>query len=353
MRFIGRALLALVLLVVVAVLAALGYRAWRQHENAVALAITTPNGIDEERYVRVDGIDQFIAIRGEDRANPVLLMLAGGPGNTLVPLSAVFRRWEKYFTIIQWDQRGAGRTFEANGATGQGRLTIAQMVDDGVALSEFLRTYLHKRKIVLLGDSWGTTLGVRMAKARPEYFAAYVGTGQVAGKEDKEEFLYAALMKQVLAAHDEASLARLKKIGAPPYKSQADLLVERDVSEGYDTEAERNLRSKMTPVVLFAPNFTLRDIYTMELYSNFASNAMYKELITYDANKLGPEFAVPMFVINGDHDAITPVILAERWFAPSPYLKVNSRVPRPLIWMKSVGEKIGRANATFNTSSQS
>lgn len=315
MRFIGRALLALVLLVVVAVLVALGYRSWRQHENSVALAITSPNGIDEQRYVGINGLAEYITIRGEDRDNPVLLMLAGGPGNTLVPLSAVFRPWEKYFTIVQWDQRGAGRTFEASGANGQGKLTIAQMVADGVTLSEFLRTYLHKHKIVLLGDSWGSTLGVRMAKSRPEYFAAYVGTGQVAGKEDKEEFLYAALMKKVVAARDDASLARLKKIGAPPYKSQADLLVERDVSEGYDTEAERNLRSKMTPIVLFAPDFTLRDIYTMELYGNFASNAMYKELITYDANKLGPDFAVPMFVFNGELDAITPAILAERWFA--------------------------------------
>jgi pimeloyl-ACP methyl ester carboxylesterase len=315
MRYVLRGIFALVFLAIILLAIALGYRAWRQHENALALAITSPNGIDEQRYVRINGIDQYITLRGENRANPVLLLLAGGPGNTLIPLSAVFRPWEKYFTIVQWDQRGAGRTFEANGAGGQGRLTIAQMVDDGVKLSDFLRIYLHKRRIILLGDSWGTTLGVRMAKARPEYFAAYVGTGQVAGKEDKEEFLYAALMKKVLAAHDDASLARLKSIGAPPYKSQADLMVERDVSEGYDTEAERTLRSKMTPVVLFAPDVTLRDIYTMELYGNFASDAMYKELITYDANKLGPDFAVPMFVINGELDAITPAILAERWFS--------------------------------------
>lgn len=314
MRHILRGLLALAVLAVILVAGALGYRAWRQHENAQALAITTPNGIDERAFIRVNGIEQYITIRGDDRRNPVLLMLAGGPGNTLVPLSALFRPWEKYFTIVQWDQRGAGKTFEQNGENGEGTMTIAQMTRDGVKVAEYLCAHLGKSKIVVLGDSWGTTLGVHMVRARPELFAAYVGTGQVVGKEEKEEYLYAATMKKVLAAHDDASLADLRRIGAPPYKSQQDLLVERDVSERYDTPAEQNLRRGMSPVVLFAPNITLLDIYYMQRYGNFASAAMYKELIGFDVRQLGPDYAVPMFVFNGDKDAVTPIIFAKAWF---------------------------------------
>ena len=127
MGLVFRVLRALGILVLVIVIGALSYRAWRQHENAVALAITTPNGITEHTFVRINGIDQYITIRGEDRRNPVLLILAGGPGNTLVSLAQVFRPWEKYFTIVQWDQRGAGKTFEQNGEEGEGPMTIAQM----------------------------------------------------------------------------------------------------------------------------------------------------------------------------------------------------------------------------------
>jgi pimeloyl-ACP methyl ester carboxylesterase len=314
MRLVFRVLGALIVLVLVVAIGALSYRAWRQHENAASLAITSPNGIVERNFVRINGIDQYITIRGEDRRNPVLLILAGGPGNTLVSLAQVFRLWEKYFTIVQWDQRGAGKTFEQNGEAGEGPMTIAQMTSDGISLTEYLRSHLHKAKIIVLGDSWGTTLGVHMVRARPELFSAYVGTGQVVGKEEKEAYLYAAILKKVRAAHDTASLAELERIGAPPYRSQQDLLVERDVSQRYDIDSEKTLRSAMTPVVLFAPDFTLFDIYTMARYDNFASNAMYKELIGFDVRNLGPDYAVPMFVFNGDKDAVTPIIFARAWF---------------------------------------
>jgi len=314
MRLVFRVLGALIVLVLVVAIGALSYRAWRQHENAASLAITSPNGIVERNFVRIKGIDQYITIRGEDRRNPVLLILAGGPGNTLVSLAQVFRLWEKYFTIVQWDQRGAGKTFEQNGEAGEGPMTIAQMTSDGISLTEYLRFHLHKAKIIVLGDSWGTTLGVHMVRARPELFSAYVGTGQVVGKEEKEAYLYAAILKKVRAAHDTASLAELERIGAPPYRSQQDLLVERDVSQRYDIDSEKTLRSAMTPVVLFAPDFTLFDIYTMARYDNFASNAMYKELIGFDVRNLGPDYAVPMFVFNGDKDAVTPIIFARAWF---------------------------------------
>jgi pimeloyl-ACP methyl ester carboxylesterase len=313
-RRLFRTFVATIMLVAAVVVLALSYRAWRQHQNAVALAITTPNGIAEHAFVHINGIDQYITIRGGDRRNPVLLILAGGPGNTLVSLAQVFRPWEKYFTVVQWDQRGAGKTFEQNGEAREGPMTIAQMTSDGVTLTEYLCSHLHKSKIVVLGDSWGTTLGVHMVRARPELFSAYVGTGQVVGKEEKEAYLYAAILKKVRAAHDDASLAELERIGAPPYKSQQDLLVERDVSQRYDIDSEKNLRSAMTPVVLFAPDFTLFDIYTMQRYDNFASNAMYKELIGFDVRKLGPDYAVPMFVFNGDKDAVTPIIFAKAWF---------------------------------------
>ena len=94
LRFVGRALGALVVLLLVAVIAALGYRAWRQHENAQALAITTPNGVDETAFVPIGGIEQYIRIRGENRDNPVLLILHGGPGSAMSALSARFQPWE-------------------------------------------------------------------------------------------------------------------------------------------------------------------------------------------------------------------------------------------------------------------
>jgi pimeloyl-ACP methyl ester carboxylesterase len=314
-RFILRALAGLFALALLVFFAALGYRAWRQQENAQALAITTPNGIDERSFVRLNGIDQWVTIRGEDRRNPVLLMLAGGPGNTLVPLSAVFRPWEKYFTIVQWDQRGAGRTYEQNGPNGEGVMTLDRFAADGVKLTEFLRYHLHKDRIVILGASFGSSLGVRMAKARPDYFSAYVGTGQVVADKDQEAMDYADALQRARDAHDAESVAALQRSGPPPYKTIDPLVVERNISSLHDTELERGLRSKLTPVVLFAPDVSLLDLYYFLTNTEFSVKAMYRELSAYDVHALGPDFAVPLFVFEGDKDAITPPSLSRAWLA--------------------------------------
>lgn len=313
MRYLRLGVAVLALAIVAVIAGALAYRAFRQHQYALTLAVP-PAGIDERLFVPINGIEQFVAIRGEDRRNPVVLFLAGGPGNTLVPLAPVFRAWEKHFTLVQWDQRGTAKTLERNGTAGQGRLTIQQSVDDGIVLTEFLRAHLAARKVIVLGHSWGTILGVRMVKAAPGLFAAYVGTGQVVDKEEKEAFVYAALMRKLKAAGDAEAIAELKRVGPPPYRSQQDLLVERHISLRYDTPAERDLERTMAPVVLFAPDYSLCDIYYAVGYGDFAADRMYEEIARYDARELGPDFEVPMFVFNGDRDAITPSELVPPWF---------------------------------------
>jgi pimeloyl-ACP methyl ester carboxylesterase len=155
--------------------------AFLRARNARDYAIATPNGIDEARYVKVGGIQQWITIRGEDRNNPVLLFLHGGPGDATNPWGyAGFRLWLKHFTVVQWDQRGAGRTFGKNRDAPPQAITIARMTQDGVELADVLRKQLRKDKIILVGHSWGSILGVHMVKARPDLFYAFVGTGQVA-----------------------------------------------------------------------------------------------------------------------------------------------------------------------------
>jgi pimeloyl-ACP methyl ester carboxylesterase len=312
-RTLVRTMSILTASLLVIVLVALGYRAWRQYEHAQALAINSAHGIQEARFVKLGGIEQWIQIRGEDRSNPVLLILAGGPGNSLVPLTPVFQSWEKYFTVVQWDQRGAGKTFGRNGRD-EGAMTIDRMLGDGIELSEYLLAHLRKPTLILVGHSWGTMLGVLMVKSRPELFAAYVGTGQVVAKEAKEEILYAATMQKAKAAGDHDSVARLEAIGAPPYKSQQDLLVQRAVSERYDTDAERDLETTLTPVVVFAPDFSLHDIYSMTEGAKFAGSAMYQQTLSFDARALGTKFSMPFFIFNGDKDLVTPTDLAMRYF---------------------------------------
>ncbi|MBC5803384.1 MAG: alpha/beta hydrolase [Candidatus Eremiobacteraeota bacterium] len=108
--------------------------------NTRQYAISSPRGIDEAQFVSIGGIEQWITIRGWDRDNPVLLFLHGGPSDVTNPWSfALFAPWEKHFTLVQWDQRGAGRTLGKTGPTVAPTITVDRMVRDGIELSEYLR----------------------------------------------------------------------------------------------------------------------------------------------------------------------------------------------------------------------
>src|SRR5215211_4693995 len=130
----------------------LAYRKSHQRKVAQALVINTPNGIVEERFVRVGGVDQWIQIRGEDRGNPVLLVLHGGPGWPNAVFTHPLRPWEQHFTVVQWDHRGAGKTLGRTGKAGSGEMTFDRRVADAIEVTEFIRQYLGKDKVVLLAE---------------------------------------------------------------------------------------------------------------------------------------------------------------------------------------------------------
>jgi pimeloyl-ACP methyl ester carboxylesterase len=170
------------------------HRRFRQAKTASFLKIESGAGIVEERFVRFGGIDQWILIRGEDKANPVLLLIHGGPGCSYSIFTPSLHAWEKYFTIVQWDQRGAGKTFARTRPAASGELSLAQLTRDGIEVAEYLRTRLRKNQIFLLASSFGSTFGLDMARQRPDMFYAYIGTDQNVGmvrgrEEDRRQVL--------------------------------------------------------------------------------------------------------------------------------------------------------------------
>lgn len=181
------------------------------NRNAQTYAIAGSSHIDESAYVKIGGIDQWITIRGQDRNNPVLLFLHGGPGDVTNPWSSsYFLSWLKYFTVVQWDQRGAGRTLRKTGESIGPTMTIERMTEDGIELSDYLRRHLRKERIILVGHSWGSVFGVLMAKARPDLFYAFVGTGQVKDFKEVDGVAYRLALQTADALGDSDGVAELK-----------------------------------------------------------------------------------------------------------------------------------------------
>ncbi|HEY7020852.1 MAG TPA: alpha/beta hydrolase [Ktedonobacterales bacterium] len=171
--------------------AGLLYRALRQWRKRRALRIQTPNKIEEGQFVQIGALAQWIQIRGESRDNPILLVLHGGPGIAFSAFTPIFRSWERDFTLVQWDQPGAGKTFSRNGRTASADvLTIERMAQDGIQVVERVLRHLNQRKLILFAASWGTVLGTIMVKRRPDLFSAYVGAGQFVNAARSEPLGY-------------------------------------------------------------------------------------------------------------------------------------------------------------------
>jgi pimeloyl-ACP methyl ester carboxylesterase len=310
-----RSLLMVIGLVVVLACSGLAYRAYRQHEGEKALAIATANGIDEAMFVPIGGIEQWITIRGRDRNNPVLLILHGGPGGATSTFALNTLGWESDFTIVQWDQRGAGKTFGRSGRVGAD-VTIERMAQDGLEVAEYVRQHLHKPRIVLLGVSWGTILGVQMAKLRPDLVYAYVGTGQVVNQRDNNALAYTQLLAEARRRHDARALRELEAIGPPPWDDVSKLGVRSRWAQAYEAGVPSTPR--VLAIELLAPRTTLFDFRDwvngfLTSQEHFLHDDMSGPFMNVDLPALGTDFAVPVFVFQGADDNVTPAKLAGKY----------------------------------------
>jgi pimeloyl-ACP methyl ester carboxylesterase len=280
--------------------------------NAKQFAITSPCGIDEASFVTLGGIEQWVTVRGQDRGNLVLLFLHGGPGDVTNPWTfALFAPWQKHFTVVQWDQRGAGRTLRKTGQKVAPTITVDRIVEDGIELAEHLRKRLQKDKILLVGHSFGSIIGVLMARARPDLFLAYVGTGQVADETRNYSVAYDALLRKARAVGDQTAIDELTRVGPPPYKSAEGYSVQRKWSNAFEG-ADQFLYGTIG-LTLVAPGCSVRDLNDSADGQMLSGQRLVPQTKSKGPKELGLEFAIPMFFFQGAEDFTTPTELARQY----------------------------------------
>jgi pimeloyl-ACP methyl ester carboxylesterase len=285
-------------LLVLAVAGPLAYRARSQRRTARSLVINTPNGMADSRYVRIGGIDQWVQIRGEDRTNPVLLFLHGS-GMSMIPFTPVLRSWEKHFTVVQWDRRGVGGTLARNGRSGSEQWTFGQAARDGIEVAEYLRGHLGADRVILVGHSQGSIVGMEMAQRRPDLFRAYVGTGQIIDMARNEPVAYQLAVAR--AAGRGKAARELARLGAPPYARPRTWIIKQKWS--FDTDPELRVWSKKAMrMVLTTPGMSLAGLYRFNSAIMYYPQALYDETMAWTApGRLG----VPVYLLHGDTDEHT------------------------------------------------
>ena len=296
-------------------LTALITRKSNQRRLAKELVITTPNGIVEERFVKVGGIEQWITIRGEDRQNPVLFFVHGGPGSVYSIFTPLLRSWERHFTIVQWDQRGAGKTFRKNGKEGSGTLTFDHLSRDGIEIAEFLRGHLGQEKIIVVGSSVGSITGVFMVKRRPDLFSAYVGTDQNTGTE-ASALSYQLTLDWLRAAGNTKGMKAVEKIG-PDYThwTHKEFNQKNQWTIKANSTVPDMIMDIIFPAMLTSPDHTFGDMIDIFKGISFSTDQLLKELLTVDLRTLSMCFEVPFFILQGDSDMLTPTASAKKYFA--------------------------------------
>ncbi|MGH8219690.1 MAG: alpha/beta fold hydrolase [Steroidobacteraceae bacterium] len=292
-------------------------RAEQSHAEAIRDAegpIDTPDGIAERGFVPIGGIKQWVTIRGEDRRNPAILILHGGPGDPDSQLAYFFRHWERAFTVVQWDQRGAGRTYGLYGKATP-VMTLDQFIQDGADVADYARARLHQPKIILLGHSWGSAFGVYLIKHSPSLFCAFVGTGQIVHTADLEPRYYAYALAHVIAHHDNAGLAELRRVGPPPYRSGAQEELVRSWLDRYLDDPDKRFLLAAVSVALRNSRYSAKDFSQWQAgHLSFSLPVMGRTYDAIDLDSLGDNMPVPFFIIDGRSDPLAPPDLAARYY---------------------------------------
>ena len=282
--------------------------------------VVSPNGIDEAKAVEIGSIRQWITVRGRDRRNPILLVLHGGPAAPDLPNRYLFEGpWTDYFTVVEWDQRGSGKTYELNDPEKVAPTMHAErMLQDTEELVAYLRATYGKKKIFALGHSWGTILGLNLAARRPDWLYAYIGVGQIINMREGERICYDWVLNTARKAGDAQAVKELEAIAPYPGPNGAlpieKINVERKWSVHYGgLTYGRQSYDFWENAEKISPDYSEADFKAIDAGSAFSLPKLLPEMAATDFTKL-TRLGCPVLIFAGRHDYTTPSEPVQRWF---------------------------------------
>jgi pimeloyl-ACP methyl ester carboxylesterase len=287
--------------------------------------------ISELYKLLINGVWQWIYINGDDTDNPILLYLHGGPGAAEMFNRAAQLRLEKYYTVVNWDQRGAGKSYSRS--IPLSTMNVEQFISDTLVLIGILRERFHKSKIYLMGHSWGSLLGMILIQRNPELFAAYIGLGQVVSFSKGETISYQYTLDKAGMSGNRKALAELTKIGLPPYKNGVNgISIQRKWLSRFGGASHRKSSfAEISARILKSKAYNFFDFvkFARGIYFTLKESGLVAEIYEYDLYKMIPEVNIPVYFIAGKYDYNTPWELVEQ------YCDFITAPSKELIWFEN------------------
>lgn len=279
-----------------------------------------PNSIAVIEKPNINGVKQSLIIRGENKNNPVLLFVHGGPGMATFPyIKQQFKGMEKLFTVCYWDQRGAGKSYA--GDIPDSSMTLNQLTEDGAEVSRYLIKKFNKQKIYLLGHSWGSFLGSFIIHKHPELFNAYIGIGQVANTWPSEQRSYEFVLAAAQKSNNQRVVKELEALQVPladaPSQAWYDyLFVERKkvFLFGGARYGVKKTIGDLAKLIITCREYSLMDKINYEPGLHFSMHHLWKYMMMNDLNTALPEQYIPVYIFQGIHDHQTDYGIAKDYF---------------------------------------
>ena len=272
--------------------------------------------IAELKKVELNGHEEWISIRGKDSHNPVLLFLAGGPGGTQMAATRYeLSGLEEHFVVVNWDQPGSGKSYNA---VSKEKITVDTYIQDGLALTDLLRKRFATEKIYLMGESWGSALGIFLADAAPEKYHAFIGTGQMVDFKETEITDYQKAMELAKSNNDQRIIKQLISNGLPPYYGKDvtwKSAVYLNYLSGYMTKDSTITNGGYhTTRDMLSPEYGIVDSihYLSGIISTF--NQVYPQLYDIDLRKNFVNLKIPVYFFLGKHDVNAPLSLTQEYY---------------------------------------
>lgn len=276
------------------------------------------NCVSVMEKVKLGGFEQWISIREENRSNPVLLFLHGGPGGSETPMINTYdQKLSSVFTVVNWDQRGSGKSYSKK--LPKETINAEQFLADTHELVLYLKERFKKEKIILLGHSWGTYLGLIETYRHPENILAYVGAGQIVRGIEGEQIGYDYLMKAAKEKGDKRALkilaGKAKFCNGSYVNGFKGCLAQRRVLNRYNGMIyDKTCAKKMAGMVWKYADYSFKDKINYLKSSLFVARQMGLDWgMNVDFPNSIPKVDVPVWFFSGAHDYTTPVELVRKY----------------------------------------
>lgn len=275
-------------------------------------SIDKPNAVTDLLPVEIGGLEQWLLIRGEDTGNPILLWLHGGPGAAQMPIHHAYTSdLEKDFIVVHWDQRGAGKSNHED--FWEESMTVSRFVEDVHEATQYLKQRFDREKILLLGHSWGTQIGILAASKYPEDYAAFISVGQVVHPQRGDSLSYNWLMKTVREKGSEKQKDQFKTLGRPPFEEHDTYVAFARMKDDFGGGMDVDMGSLLWKAI-GSKEYTLVDYIKWFRGANRGSGPMWEESRAFNLFDEVPVLRIPVQFIVGEHDYNTPAELVQEYY---------------------------------------